>query len=95
MVSFSIFLPRLLHLVIMSEDRARDGEMSPTASGRGAATKGSMRPPWPVVTRLTSVTPHYVFIGAETRRYADTSRYPPDCGDQIREFLKKLGDCCD
>lgn len=50
MVSFSIFLPRLLHLVIMSEDRARDGEMSPTASGRGAATKGSMRPPWPVVT---------------------------------------------
>ena len=89
MVSFSIFLPRLLHLVIMSEDRARDGEMSPTASGRGAATKGSMRPPWPVVTR---VTPHYVFIGAETRRYADTSRYR---GDQIREFLKKLGDCCD
>ena len=41
---------------------------------------------------VTSVTPHYVFIGAETRRTADTSRYR---GDQIREFLKKLGDCCD
>ena len=76
----------------MIEDRARDGGMSPTASGQGAATKGSMRPPWPVVTRLTRVTPHYVFIGAETRRTADTSRYR---GDQIREFLKKLGDCCD
>ena len=51
MVSFSIFLPGLLHLVIMSEEcEDRDGEMSPTASGRGAATKGSMRPPWPVVT---------------------------------------------
>ena len=86
MVSFSIFLPRLLHLVIMSEDRARDGEMSPTASGRGAATKGSMRPPWPVVT------PHYVFIGAETRRYADTSsRYPPDCGRSDQGIPQKTG----
>ena len=88
MVSSSKFLPGLLHLVIMSEDRARDGEMSPTASGRGAATKGSMRPPWPVVTRGT---PHYVFIGAETRRYADTSRYPPDCGRSDQGIPQKTG----
>ena len=88
MVSFSIFLPGLLHLVIMSEDRARDGGMSPTASGRGAATKGSMRPPWPAVA---SVTPHYVFIGAETRRTADTSRYPPDCGRSDQGIPQKTG----
>ena len=62
MVSFSIFLPRLLHLVIMSEDRARDGEMSPTASGRGAATKGSMRPQWPAVASGDQWWPHITFL---------------------------------